>query len=258
MTFFFWPLGQIIERGFFTPAFSLDAFVTIATQHRYINVLLYTFEVATTVTLICLIVGYPVAALVSRARGNTLYLSFTFILIPFWTSIVIRTYAWMVLFQRQGVLNRLLMDLGLVDSPLRLMHNTIGVHIGMVHIMLPFMILPLLNSMRNMDQTLLDAAEVLGANPLRRFWHVYLPLSMPGVTAGTAIVFITSLGFFVTPALLGGDRNAMVSVLIQLEVQRLLNWPVAAALASILLVITILLYLVYERFARRAGTVGVF
>jgi putative spermidine/putrescine transport system permease protein/mannopine transport system permease protein len=255
--FFFWPLLLVVERGFFEPAFSLDAFRALFARSHYTKVLLYTFEVATTVTLLCLIISYPVAALVARARGTMLHICLALILIPFWTSVVIRSYAWMVLFQRKGILNRVLIDLDLIDSPVKLMHNNIGVHIGMVQILMPFMILPLLGALRNMDTTLLRAAEVLGANPIRTFIHVYLPLSMPGVSAGVALVFITSLGFFVTPALLGGERNMMVSVLIQWEVQRLLNWPVASALATLLLIATIGFYFLYERFSRKAGGAGV-
>jgi putative spermidine/putrescine transport system permease protein/mannopine transport system permease protein len=222
-----------------------------------VSVLVYTFEVAATVTVICLVIAYPVAALIARAQGTWLHVCLGLILIPFWTSVVIRSYAWMVLFQRKGILNSLLIEGGLIDEPLQLMHNNVGVHIGMVQFMLPVMLLPLLGALRNLDRTMLRAAEVLGANPLRTFAHVYLPLSMPGISAGVALVFIMSLGFFVTPALLGGERNMMVSVLIQWEVQRLLNWPVASALATLLLITTIGFYFVYERFSRKAGGAGV-
>ena len=137
------------------------------------------------------------------------------------------------------------------------MYNNLGVHIGMVQVLLPFMILPLLSAMRSIDQTKLRAAEILGANPIRVFLHVYLPLSMPGVSAGVLLVFITAAGFYVTPALLGGDRNAMVAVLIEQHVTRTLNWPLASALATILLLISVALYLIYERVSRRAGGLGV-
>jgi len=170
---------------------------------------------------------------------------------------VIRTYAWMVLFQRKGVINGLLVDLGLVDDPLRVMHNNFGVHIGMVHIMLPFMLLPLISAFRNIDPSFMRAAGVLGANPIRSFWHVYLPLSMPGVSAGVALVFITSLGFYITPALLGGAQNMMVAVLIEQQVSITVNWELASALATLLLLLTAALYIVYDRVARRAGAGGV-
>ena len=170
---------------------------------------------------------------------------------------MIRTYAWITLFQRRGVINDLLLQFGVIDAPIRFMYNNLGVHIGMVQVLLPFMILPLLASMRSIDQTKLRAAEVLGANPFRVFLHIYLPLSMPGVSAGVLLVFITAAGFYVTPALLGGDRNAMVAVLIEQHVTRTLNWPLASALASLLLAITVCLYLVYQRVVRRSGGLGV-
>jgi putative spermidine/putrescine transport system permease protein/mannopine transport system permease protein len=255
--FFLWPLVVVAQRAFFEPTFGLQAFTTIFSRSYYTNVLSYTVRVAVSVTLLCLLIGYPVATVVARARGRLLHLCLALILIPFWTSVVIRAYAWLVLFQRRGVINRILMDFGLVQAPLPLMHNDVGVQIGMVQVLLPFMILPLLSAFRNMDTTLLRAAEVLGAGPVRVFIHVYVPLSMPGVSAGVVLVFITALGFFVTPALLGGEKNMTVAVLIQWEVQRLLNWPVASALATLLLVLTIAFYLVYERFARRAGAAGV-
>ena len=128
------------------------------------------------------------------------------VLIPFWTSVVIRTYAWAALFQRRGLVNDLLVQMGIVDEPVKFIYNNTGVLIGMVQILLPFMILPLLNAMRRMDMTLIRAAAILGANPLRVFMHVYLPLSMPGVTAGVLLVFISAVGFYVTPAVLG-DRG---------------------------------------------------
>jgi putative spermidine/putrescine transport system permease protein/mannopine transport system permease protein len=255
--FFLWPLVVVAQRAFFEPTFGLQAFTTVFSRSYYTNVLGYTVRVAVSVTLLCFLIGYPVATVVARARGRLLHLCLALILIPFWTSVVIRAYAWLVLFQRRGVINRILMDFGLVQDPLPLMHNDVGVQIGMVQVLLPFMILPLLSALRNMDTTLLRAAEVLGAGPVRVFVHVYLPLSMPGVSAGVVLVFITALGFFVTPSLLGGEKNMTVAVLIQWEVQRLLNWPVASALATLLLVLTIAFYLVYERFARRAGTAGV-
>lgn len=255
--FFIWPLVGVVTRSFTEPVAGLHNYVAVFSRPTYLKIILYTIEVAATVTILCLLISYPVAVVISKARGRWLYISMAFILIPFWTSTVIRTYAWMVLFQRKGVLNSLLLDLDLIDKPLRLMHNTIGVHIGMVHVLLPFMILPLLSALRNIDPTYMRAAGVLGANPVRSFIHVYLPLSMPGVSAGSALVFITALGFYITPALLGGPRNAMVAVLIEMQISVVVNWGVACALATILLIVTAALYFVYDRVARRAGAGGV-
>jgi putative spermidine/putrescine transport system permease protein len=257
LLFFLWPLFTVVIRSFGEGSALFVHFLTVFERSSYLKVLAYTFQVAATVTVLCLLIAYPVAALIARLRGGWLQISFALILVPFWTSTVIRTYAWMVLFQRKGVINGLLVDLGLVDDPLRLMHNSFGVHIGMVHIMLPFMLLPLISAFRNIDPSFMRAAGVLGANPIRSFWHVYLPLSMPGVSAGVALVFITSLGFYITPALLGGARNMMVAVLIEQQVSITVNWELASALATLLLLLTAALYIVYDRVARRAGAGGV-
>ena len=255
--FFLWPLVTVIGRGFLEPEPGLANYAKILSSSAHKNVLLYTFEVSASVTILCLLISYPLAYVISRARGGWLNLCIALVLIPFWTSVVIRTYAWIALFQRRGMINDLLLQFGVIDSPVRFMYNNLGVHIGMVQVLLPFMILPLVSAMRGIDRTKLRAAEVLGANPIRVFLHVYLPLSMPGVSAGVLLVFITAAGFYVTPALLGGDRNAMIAVLIEQHVTRTLNWPLASALASLLLVISVCLFLVYQRVIRRAGGLGV-
>jgi ABC-type spermidine/putrescine transport system permease subunit I len=251
--FFVWPLATVVYQGLFEPSFGFGNYATILASATHLRVLLYTFQLAGEVTLICLVVAYPVAYTMSRAGGNMLHVALAIVLIPFWTSVVIRTYAWSALFQRHGLVNDLLIQAGIVDEPVKFIYNNTGVLIGMVQILLPFMILPLLNAMRRMDVTLLRAAEVLGANPLRIFLHVYLPLSMPGVTAGVLLVFISAVGFYVTPAVLGGPRQMMIAVLIEQYVTRTLNWPLASALATILLVATTVLYLIYEKVTRRLG-----
>ncbi len=258
VVFFLWPLARVVFQSVMEPVPGLSNFVEIWNNGAYLKVLFNTLQLAGTVTLVTLVLAYPVAWIISNARPNVLHLLLALILIPFWTSVVIRTYAWIVLFQRRGVLNDILLGMGILDHPLRLMNNTVGVHIGMVHIMLPFMILPLLAVMRGIDPTVIRAASVLGANPFRQFLHVYLPLTMPGISAGCLLVFISALGFFITPALLGGPSNMMIAVLIEQQTSRLLNWPMASALATLLLLVTAALYLVYERFARRLGASGAF
>jgi ABC-type spermidine/putrescine transport system permease subunit I len=254
--FFVWPMVMVLLRSFTDPTLNLDSYVEIFSRPAYLRVLRNTLVVAASVTIVCLLISYPVAAVIAGFRGGLLNLCFALILIPFWTSTVIRTYAWMVLFQRKGVLNGFLQQIGLIDEPLELMHNFIGVQIGMVHVLLPFMILPLLATLRGIDPVYMRAAGVLGANPLRAFLHVYLPLSMPGVSAGVMLVFITALGFFITPALLGSERQMMIAMLIEQQVSVLVNWPLASALATLLLAVTIGIYLVYERLQRRYGAGG--
>jgi putative spermidine/putrescine transport system permease protein/mannopine transport system permease protein len=174
-----------------------------------------------------------------------------------WTSAVIRSYAWMILFQRYGIVNQALVALGLADAPVRILQTTTAVTIGMVHILLPFMLLPLITTMRRIDPTLLRAGRILGAGPVRLFLRVYLPLSLPGVNAGVALVFITSLGFFITPSLLGGGRTNMAAMIIEQEANTYLDWPLASAIATILLIFTVAIYLAYGRLARIDVTRGV-
>jgi putative spermidine/putrescine transport system permease protein len=157
------------------------------------------------------------------------------VLVPFWSSILVRTFAWLVLLQRRGLVNQALQGLGLTDAPLTLVHNRVGVLIGMAHILLPFMVLPLYSVMTRIDTSLMGAAATLGASPARGFWRVYLPLSRPGVINGTVLVFILGLGYFITPALLGGPQDTMIAQLIQSQVADFGAWGMAGALAVVLL-----------------------
>ncbi|MCK0198140.1 ABC transporter permease [Ancylobacter sp. 6x-1] len=253
--FFLLPLLVVLGQSFTAPAGPFDSYVRLAGDSALRNALTYTFQTAAIVTLAALVLSYPVAFLISRAQGRWLVIGMVFVLVPFWTSAVIRSYAWLVLLQRRGVLNEMMLALGLIDRPLRLTNTDIGTHVAMVQIMLPFMILPLLSAMRGIDASVLRAAAILGANPWRQFLHVYLPLSMPGVGAGCVLVFISTLGFYITPALLGGSSQ-MIAVAIEQQVSRLLDWPLASALATLLLVLTCLLFMLYERLNRRLAGAG--
>jgi len=250
--FFVLPLLTVIGTSISDEAGWHSQYLEIIRNPTTMSVVLYTFQTALLVTIGALVLSYPVAFFVSRLKGTLLHLSLAMILIPFWTSTVIRTYSWIVIFQRKGILNDALTGLELIDKPLRLVSNGVGMQIAMIHIMLPFMILPLLSAMRGIDHNLLRAAAVMGANPLRQFISVYLPLTVPGISAGCVLVFITSLGFYITPALLGGQRT-MVAVLIEQQASRLLNWPLASALATLLLMLTCILFFVYERAMRHVA-----
>lgn len=252
VAFFVIPLSDVVLQSVLGSSPFYAQYAQILMQSSTLSVLLYTFQTAAVITLCTLVLSYPVAFVVSRAKGNLLHLSLALILIPFWTSTVIRTYAWIVILQRRGVLNEFLLSSGWIERPLKLMSNGVGMQIAMIHIMLPFMIIPLLSTMRGIDGNLLRAAAVMGANPLRQFVWVYWPLSLPGVSAGSILVFISSLGFYITPSLLGGQKT-MVAVLIEQQASRLLNWPLASALATVLLVVTCLLFILYERAIRYAG-----
>lgn len=253
--FFVAPLLGVLAQSFSAPAGPFATYARIAGDGALRYSLLYTFQTAAIVTFAALVLSYPVALLVSRAQGRWLALGMVLVLVPFWTSAVIRSYAWLVLLQRRGVVNELMLALGLIDKPLRLANTDLGTHVAMVQIMLPFMILPLISAMRGIDASVLRAAAILGANPWRQFVHVYLPLSMPGVGAGCVLVFISTLGFYITPALLGGS-SPMIAVAIEQQVSRLLDWPLASALAAVLLILTCALFMLYERLNRRLAGAG--
>jgi ABC-type spermidine/putrescine transport system permease subunit I len=170
------------------------------------------------------------------------------VLIPFWTSLLVRTYAWMVLLGRKGVINQILINLGIIEEPIKMLYTTFAVNIGMIQMMTPFMVLALFSVMKGIDRGLLRAASSLGAGKFQAFIRVYVPLSLPGIGAGCLLVFIYSLGFFITPALLGGRKDVMVSMLIDEQVSSLLNWGFGAALALMLLLATAIFFFIYSRF----------
>jgi ABC-type spermidine/putrescine transport system permease subunit I len=208
----------------------------------YLRVLLDTFRIALVVTAITLLLGYPVAWFLTAAPPRWAAVGLVFLILPFWTSVLIRTYAWSVILGRNGVINRALLDAGLIDAPLRLLNNELGVLIGMVHVLLPYMVFPIYAVMRRQDPTLVLASAGLGASGVQTFLRVFLPLTVPGILAGTTLVFVLSLGFFITPAILGGGKVMMIAVLIEQQVRSLSNWPFAAALSAVLLAAALATY----------------
>lgn len=220
-----------------------DAGFTIAPVRELLEsrvalvVLERTFWLALTVTAICLVLGYPAAYFMSGLRPKVRAYVTYLILLPFWISILIRTYTWIVILGREGVVNRLLGSIGL--SPVQILYTDTAVRIGMVQILLPIVILTCLASMLDIDRGLIKAARSLGATPTQAFFKVFFPLSLSGAATGGVICFILSLGFFVTPALLGGRRSIIIANLIDIQVHQTLNWGFAAVLASALLVVTL-------------------
>lgn len=208
----------------------------------YFGVLTDTFRIAAVVTAITLVLGYPVAWFLASAPPRWATVGLVFLILPFWTSVLIRTYAWSVILGRNGVINRALLDSGAIDEPLRLLNNELGVLIGMVHVLLPYMVFPIYAVMRRQDPTLLLASRGLGASGPQTFARVFLPLTVPGILAGTTLVFVLSLGFFITPAILGGGKVMMIAVLIEHQVRGLSNWPFAAALSAVLLAAALATY----------------
>jgi len=237
------PVAWLFGLSFLsdTGEWSLEHYRRMIEQPSYGRTFVTTFKVSLLTTAICIGAGYPLAYLLSQLPRRAANLCMIAVLLPFWTSLLVRTYAWLVLLQRRGLINDWGMRLGWWDEPLALVHNLTGTLIGMVHIMLPFLVLPLLNAMRAIDADLLKAAANLGASPARAFRSVFLPLSLPGLAAGTLIVFILCLGFYVTPAVLGGGKVIMVSNHIANDIELFFNWGAASALGAVLLVLTMLL-----------------
>ncbi|MBM3541893.1 MAG: ABC transporter permease, partial [Alphaproteobacteria bacterium] len=234
-----YPLVRLFLVSVGSPAFTLAHYAQFFEESVYVRVLLQTFRVASTVTLLCLVLGYPAAYVLARARPKWRNILLLLVVVPYLTSFLVRTYAWLVLLHRNGIVNSLLTQTGIVDQPLKLVFNPVGVHVGMVQVMLPLMILPMYSVMRGFDWRLMRAAESLGAGPVRAFVRVFVPQSMPGVRSGCLLVFLLCLGFYITPALLGGLKDVMLATFIEVQISQLVNWPFAAAAAFILLVVTL-------------------
>ena len=248
--FFAYPLLGIVYRSVYKAGYTLDMYRQIFRVPVYLQVLLATFKVSALVTIVCLALGYPLAYMLATRRPRTAQLLIIIVVLPFFTSIIVRTYAWMVLLGRNGIVNQYLMALGLTDKPLLLLYNQGGVVIGMSYVLLPYMVLTVYSVMRSIDPGLVRAAHSLGASRLQAFRRVFLPLSLPGIAGGTLLVFILSLGFFITPALMGGPGDMMIAMLIEREVEITLNWSFASALAVILLALTLAGFAGYNRIVR--------
>lgn len=214
----------------------------------YLDVFARTMWVSLLVTLLSLAIGYPLSYWLANLPPRTSNLMMVLVLLPFWTSLLVRTTAWVVLLQKEGVVNSILMAVGLIDDPMNLIFNRLGVVIAMTHILLPFMILPLYSVMRQIPPSYVRAARSLGAGPFTAFWRVYFPQSLAGISAGVLLVFILAIGYYITPALVGGAGDQMMSYFIADHLTRSLNWGLASALGGLLLVSVLVLYALYERF----------
>lgn len=206
-----------------------------------------TLGMAALITLLCAVLGYPLAYVLAHARNTIRGLLLILILLPFWTSLLVRTAAWMALLQNNGLINRILTAIGIIDTPLALLYTRFSTILAMTHILLPFMILPLYSVMRAIDHSYMRAALSLGAHPWHAFKTIYLPLSLPGLSAGALLVFIISVGYYITPALLGGTDGQMIANLIAFHMQESNNWGLAAALGGLLLLIILALYYLYDK-----------
>lgn len=252
LVFFFYPLAVILWRSFTEPSFGVGNYLAVLGDEVQIRVVLRTLRTALIITAATLVIAYPYAyamTLVGRRARSVLTL---LVLMPFWTSLMARNFAWYVLEQRGGVIEKALSGIG-IDGVV-LLGSVAGVTVAMVQVMLPFMVLPLQSSMLSIDRSLLHAAGSLGARRPVAFLRVYVPLSMPGVLAGVSVVFIMSLGFYITPALLGTPQQALVAQVIGTQVNDLLDFAGAGALGTILLVVTLVVLAVLSRVAAPLGT----
>lgn len=243
-----YPVGQLLllsvvdDQGF-----------TLAQYHRlfessvYINVLLITLKISLWTTFFSVVAGYPVAYLISSLTAKRKTSLLFWVLLSFWTSFLVRTFAWVVLLGRNGVVNQLLQALGILDAPANLLYNFGSVLVGMVHALMPLAVLTMLSVMENIDRNLPRAASTLGARPGTAFWKIYFPLSMPGVAAAAIMVFVTAIGFFITPALLGGRKETMITQIIIDQVQQTMNWEFAGAVSVLLLVVVLVVFAIYDK-----------
>lgn len=228
--------------------FSLANYVRIFEERIYWDTFVLTFKISLIVTVLSIFLGFPIAYAASRLHGFWANLILICVIIPFWTSVLVRSYAWLVLLQRRGLVNQTLIDMGIIDQPLNLMHNTTGTVIGTLHVMLPFMVLPLYSVMKKIPQDLMQASESLGARPFYTFRRVFLPMAAPGIMAGSILVFVICLGFFITPELLGGGRTILVSMLVQRNVELYHAWGAASAVGLVLLLVVFLIFWAINKF----------
>ena len=237
-------LLQSIDRDF-----DADDNIVDVDEHRaiHVDILWRTVFISVNVTILCLLLGYPIAYLLAVLPTRQSNLLILLLLLPFWTSLLVRTTAWLVLLQNEGLVNDLAIVLGVWDEPVQLVRNRLGVYIAMVHILLPFMVLPMFSVMKGIDPYHMRAAASLGANPLRAFLKVYLPQTVPGVGAGVLLVFILSLGYYITPALVGGPKDQMLSYFIAFHANNTVNWGLAAALSLVLMCCVVVFFAMYQR-----------
>jgi putative spermidine/putrescine transport system permease protein/spermidine/putrescine transport system permease protein len=245
----FVPVGWLFWLSFFDQTGATFAnYGRLLDNTAYFKIFKTTFLLSAIVTLATILLGYPLAYLLSQLSRRAALVGLALVLLPFWTSLLVRTYAWLVLLQRNGLINSLLTKLGVIDQPLALVYNFTGAVIGMVHIMLPFLVLPLYASMKSIDPLLPRAAMSLGASPRAAFFTVFAPLTLPGLFAGSLLVFIYCLGFYIVPQVLGGGRVNMVAMKILENATTYFNWGAASALGVVLLVVTLAIFYVIGRF----------
>ncbi|CCM80268.1 ABC transporter permease [Rhizobium mesoamericanum] len=244
---FLYPVGRLLVGSFFTPELSLGRYAKLFVEPLYLRVLWRTFEIASIAMLASLLLGYPVALAMAKLKGVRATIVAACVLVPLWTSVLVRSYAWIVLLQRNGIVNSVLQDVGLITAPLKLIYTEGAVIMAMTHVLLPYMILPIFTALRTIPDDLTRAAQNLGAGGWTVFFRITLPLSLPGVFAGALLTFILALGFYVTPALVGGPSTLLMPTLIGQQATEMLDWPFAGALSTVLLGATLLLVAIFRK-----------
>ncbi len=234
-----------------TYEFSLLQYAEFSDPKVYITIVWRTFVIAAIVTAISALLAYPLAYWMSRLRSRWQIVAICCVVVPFWVSILVRTYAWIVVLGNGGIVNRLLQELALVERPVEFLYNQFGVTLGMVNVLLPFLVLPLYAAMLKVDNRLLSVAQTLGAKDRTVFWKVFFPITVPALIASMILVFILSLGFYITPAILGGGKVPMIANMMDLLINRFSRWEMAATCAVMLLVVTLGFYGLYQWFRRR-------
>lgn len=248
LTLLVYPVAQLLLLGFYKEGeLSLASYRQLFASSVYVNVLFITMKISLWTTLFAVLAGYPVAYLISSLPQQKKSSLLFWVLLSFWSSFLVRAFAWIVLLGRNGVVNQLLVALGIVDAPMNLLYTFGSTMVGMVHALMPLAILTMLSVMENIDRGLPRAALTLGARPGAAFWRVYFPLSLPGVAAAAIMVFVTAIGFFIFPALLGGRRETMITQVIIDQVQQTLNWGFAGAISVFLLVVVVAVFALYDR-----------
>lgn len=235
------------------PSWTLANYLHLIQEEAYLKVLLNTFKVAAITTFCSALIGYPVAYWMTRLSPTGRLVAIAFVVIPFWISVLVRSYAWIVLLGNAGIVNRTLLSLAVIDQPIGLMYNELGVTIGMTNILVPFIVLPLYAAMTKLDRRLLQAATTLGGSDFQTFWLVFFPLTRPALAASALLVFISATGFYITPALLGGGRVSMIANVLDVLINRVPSWELAAAMSTVLLAASVALYALYRRAAAHSG-----
>ena len=243
----FSPLFDIAQNGALSVHLVFDNYAYLWEDSLYIKTYVNSIRISTISTILCLLLGYPIAYAIVRSAPTTRFVLLMLIILPFWTSFLLRIYAWMGLLADQGTINNILIYFGLINRPIRLMYSEFAVHIGIVYSYLPFMILPLYANMEKLDHTIHEAAADLGARPFTTFFTVTLPLTTPGIMAGSLLVFIPATGEFVIPDLLGGGNVLMIGRVLYNEFNANHDWPVASAVAIVLLLVLVIPMMLYQR-----------